>query len=126
MRTFDGLADEHRCQIGENKSLDKSDQYFDKINEHCKRDRDRRETPADSRAQPAENKDQRDQTDNNNVTRQHVREQTYDQRERLCEHAQEFHQHQYGFYASGYRRVENMPPIMRITIYGYHDERDHT
>ena len=51
----------------------------------------------------------------------HVGEQPYDQSEGLNEYAQEFHQHEDGFYKTrNARRVEDMTPVVAVAA-----EQDH-
>ena len=60
------------------------------------------------------NKDQRNKTNNNDVTRHHVGEQPNDQRKWFCENAQDLNRHHDELYTQRHRRLENMPPIMFI------------
>src|SRR5690606_30059234 len=83
--------------------------------------------PAGCCIQLARDKDQRDETDNNDVTCHHVREKTNDQREGLNEHAQELHRHQDQFHPKRYTRwIENMSPIMRIRAKQDNHKGNHT
>ncbi len=115
MFAFYCLTYKYCRQHGEYESLDKRHQHFDKINKYCKGNGKRRRTPASKFIHVPKNKYQRNQTDDNDVTRNHVCEQTYDQSKGLDKHTDKFNRHQNKFYAQrNVGWIEDMAPIMLI------------
>ena len=114
MTAFKSLSDKYSGQVRKNVSLYKGYQYFYKINEHGKANGYWWKTPTHAATQVAKNKNEWNEANNNNVPRNHVCEQTYDQREWLCEYSQYLHRNHDGFYSARYRRVEYMRPIMFV------------
>lgn len=94
MLTLKSLTYKYCRKHGENEGLQKGHQHFYEINENRKRYRNQRAAPTSGRMDLAENEDQRDQTDDDDVTGYHVRKKTNDKGHRLDEHAQEFHRNE--------------------------------
>ena len=108
-------ADKYSGEIGEDESLQKRYQYFNKINKHRKPDGYRCGAPSGKCIHLPEYKNQRNQTDDNNVTRNHIRKQTNNQGERLNKYTQKFYQYQNRFHETWHSgRIEYMSPEMFI------------
>ena len=77
MTCFESLPNKYGAQVSKNKGLYKRHQYFNKVNEDGKGKRYGREANARHFAHCAKYEDEGNETNDNNVTRHHVGEQTY-------------------------------------------------
>src|SRR5688500_18797866 len=123
MTAFKSLTAEYSGKVCENVCLQKRNQYFNKINEHNKSNGQRGKPPSDDRTHCSEDKDQRDQTNNNDVAGKHVCKKTYHQRKWLCKYSQYLHNNKNRLNCTGNRRIENMCPIMFIAASQDDNER---
>ena len=88
MTTFKCLADKYSSQVGEDESLNKGNHYFDQVNENGKCNAQWRESPTGNRAHGPENENQCDETEDDDMSGNHVGKKTHNQRKWLCKHPQ--------------------------------------
>ena len=72
MPALKSLADENSAQHGKDERLQECYQYLDKVNEHGKCNGKRRKSDSCIFIQARQDKDQRDQTDDEDMTCQHI------------------------------------------------------
>jgi hypothetical protein len=126
MSFFYRLANEHRCQVRKDEGLDKGYQHLNHVNEHRKANRDGRKAPTNAFAHITKDEDQGDQTDNDNVTCQHVGKKTYDQGKGLSKDGKDLYRHHDELNTERHRRIENVSPVVFITAEGDYQEGDNT
>ena len=126
MTTFKGLADENSSQVGEDERLDKGNHYFDQVNENGKRNAQRRESPTRNRAHGPENKNQCNETEDDDMSSNHVGEKTHNQCEWFGEHTQQLNREhdENPDWCRNARKPEDMTPKMLVGAEKNHKKRN--
>lgn len=114
MAALESLSDKHGRKVCEDKGLDKRHQHFQQVYEYRKQHKQRRSTPSQCRAHRSENKDQDDEAENDNMTRNHIRKKTYDQCKGFCENTHDFNGDHDHLDRPRNRWIYDMTPIMLI------------
>lgn len=128
MSTFKCLTNKDSGKVGENERLDKGNHYFDQVNEYSKCNAKWRKSPACNCAHGPKNKNQCDETEDDDMSRNHVGEKTYNQGEWLGEYTQQFNRKHDENPHRGWNTGEpkNMTPKMLIGAEKNHKKRNDT
>jgi hypothetical protein len=125
MLPFKSLADENRRQVRKDEGLNKSNQHFDKVNEHRKCNGYRTKAYPYAFVDRPKNKDEGHQTNDDDVAGHHVRKQTNHKRKRLSDDAQQFHGDQDTLHKTRHGRIEYMSPEVLVGTKEDHEKGDH-